>query len=209
MMKRMKSKLLVLLIIAALTACAGATPIPAGWTTHVESTASYSIFGGAAMVDSDVYYGFGPGSPTAGSPYENKYIYAYQITNNSGLGLSFFSVGIFPAANAFDPDQDTAGTAVPAINWAVVTSPGPVKSVNALFTDTIDNDGKLSSILWFVSDYGPTPGNVALFGMAGGMPFYAATPTQGMVYTPIPEPVTITLFSLGGLMAVARKRRSI
>ncbi|MCX5634832.1 MAG: hypothetical protein NTW55_03175, partial [Planctomycetota bacterium] len=176
MMKRIKSeKLLAMLIIAALTTCASAMSIPAGWTEHKESTASYGIFGGQAMVESDVYYGYGP--VTGGPSYQDKYIYAYQVTNNSGLGLSFFSVGISPAGDAFDPDQDITGAVVPASSWAVVTSPGPVKSVNALFADTIDNDGKLSSILWFVSDYAPTSGNAALFGMAGGIPFYTATPT--------------------------------
>ncbi len=192
-----KFRWLSLLFIAALFAHnALATPVPIGWTSHNNDTAVFTIGGGSAEVASDVYYGYTSG------PYMNKYVYAYQITNvDSGLGLSHFSVSIVinSGTSAYDADYEELTGAVNPALWATVGD--PVQSVDALFTDTIEN-GDSSARLWFVSDYAAGYSTSALHCMSGGVSHYATAD----VLSPIPEPATVALLGLGALVVFRRKR---
>jgi hypothetical protein len=160
---------------------------------------TFNIGSGSAEVDCDVYkYRTGD--------YADKYVYAYQISNiDSEVGLSFFSVGIFDGANAFDADYEPLMGVVNPDLWAVVDS--PAQSVDGLFSSPIYSDGPLttSTVLWFVSDYEPTSGKGTLFGTASGMPEHAT----GDLLTPIPEPATIALLGICGLLTLIRKRQSV
>ena len=179
-----------------------AASLPAGEKSLYNSLndVTFSIGSGFAEVDSEVY------KYTSGE-YADKYVYAYRVSNiDSGVGLSFFSVGIRDGANAYDPDFDVLLGAVDPALWAVVRLSPPetqIESVNALFTRTID-DGFSSMRLWFVSDYTFGLGDGALFGMSSGVPHYAA----GDLLTPIPEPATIVLLGMGVLITFARRKRS-
>ncbi len=62
---------------------------------HIET---FNIDGGTATVESTVY-----------SYDSGGFLYTYQITNESGLGLSFFSVGIVTGADAFNYSFEGAG----------------------------------------------------------------------------------------------------
>jgi len=198
-----KFRFLVLLLVAILFA-QNARAIPAGDNLLDDGLydVTYSIGSGFAELDCEVY------KYTSGV-YTDKYVYTYQISNiSSGIGLSFFSVGIKDGANAFDPDFDAIPGAVAPTVWDVVyvSYPPPasehVKSVEALFTYTIDG-GFGSVVLWFASDYASTLGNGVLFGMSSGTPYYAT----GDLLTPVPEPATLALLGIGGLMTLIRKRR--
>lgn len=191
-----KFRVLCLLFAVALFAHnAGATPVPVGWSSHDSDTATFTIGSGSATVASDVY-GYDSG------PYQDKYVYAYQISNtDTDLGLSSFSVSIVIAdgASAYDPDyEELAGAVNPAL-WTTVHN--PVQSVDALFTDTLEN-GDISARLWFVSDYASGYSTSALHCMSGGTSYYAT----GDVLSPVPEPATIFLLGTGALMAFRRKR---
>jgi hypothetical protein len=152
--------------------------------------------GGSATVASDVYYGYTSGT------YQDKYVYAYQITNvDCGLGLSSFSVSIVisDGASAYDADYEELTGAVNPALWATVGN--PVQSVDALFTDTLEN-GDSSARLWFVSNYAAGYSTSALHCMSGGVSHY----TTADVLSPIPEPATVFLLGLGALVAFRRKR---
>jgi len=187
-----------LLFIATLLVhnAAEATPVPIGWTSHDSDTAVFTMGSGSTTVSSDVYYGYASG------PYEDKYVYAYQITNvDCGLGLSSFSVSIVVSggASAYDADYEELTGAVNPAFWATVGN--PAQSVDALFTDTIDT-GESSARLWFVSDYAAGYSTSALHCMSGGDSHYATAD----VLSPVPEPATVFLLGLGALMAFRRKR---
>jgi len=177
----------VLLLVATLFA-QKARAIPAGGVLDASHSETFIIEDGFATVESKVY-SYTPG----------EYVYTYQISNDSAVGLSFFSVGIEDGANAFDPQHDP-GTGVAPANWDTVGS--PVQSVGALFTSPIYN-GFSSEVLWFASNYASALGEGALFGTSSGVPKFAT----GDVFTPLPEPATIFVLGLGGaLVALTRKR---
>ena len=136
--------------------------------------------------------------------YIGKYAYTYQITNiDSGVGLSFFSVGIANGVNV--AHCDTEGAVNPY--WGAIgdNPPALVQSVDALFYSPIKNNNS-SAMLWFVSDFAPGLEQGALFGTSAGAPQYATAE----LFAPVPEPATLSLFAIGGtLAAVARKQKTM
>jgi hypothetical protein len=171
-----------------------AVAIPMGGVLEAECSGTLDVADGLAMVECAVY-----------SYESSEYVYTYQISNSSSVGLSFFSVGIASEADAYDLSYDTGAGLVDPAYWTIVGS--PVQSVDALFTDTIDNDGLSSAVLWFKSTHAPDLGNVMVFGTSSGAP-HSAT---GEVLAPsaTPEPATIMLLGFGGaLMTTARRKRN-
>ncbi len=188
----------VMAALALLSAAALAAGVPAGWGNCDSGASTFTnISGGAAVADVTwhVYSDYGPGSGLEGS-----YIYAYQISNTSTAGLSLFSVEVPANATigAWDHD-DTVGDVWPPSLWAPVGS-GP-QSVEAMFAQTI-GAGESSCLLWFSCDKAAGPSQGALFGMSGG-PVFAA----GEIMAPVPEPATVALLGIGGVVVLLRKRK--
>ncbi len=170
-----------------------ASALPAEVTLEDQHIEIFNIDGGTATVESTVYsYDSGGG-----------YLYTYQISNESALGLSFFSVGIVPGSDAFNCTFEGTGVVDPAY-WASVGV--PVQSVDGLFIDTIDDNGLSSAVLWFDSSYAPLMGSAVLFGTMSGVGYS----TTGDVLAPstVPEPVSILLLGFGGaVLTLGRRKR--
>ena len=133
------------LLVVAIVFAQNAGAIPVGGVIDANHSETFSIGPGlgSALIDCEVYK-YTPGE------FEYEYVYTYRISNiDSGIGLSFFSVGIFDSASAESPLYDHITGAVDPTNWSVVGS--PVQSVDALFVNTINN-GQSSALLWFGSD---------------------------------------------------------
>lgn len=191
--KKQFSCLAILLVTTLLVQ--KATAIPVGGVLKASHTETFAIGEGFATVACEVY-------KYASAPHPDKYAYTYQISNeDSGIGLSFFSVGIKDGANAFNPDYDLPAGSVAPDYWDTVGT--PVHGVNAIFKYTI-NDGSDSAVLWFMSDYESTLGSGTLFGTSSSVHYYAT----GSVLTPVPEPATVFLLGFGGaLITLTRKKR--
>ncbi len=159
---------------------------------------TFTMNGGSALVDCEVYQ-YAPTSEN----YPGKYLYTYQITNNSSVGLSFFSVAVTSGSVINDVGRDS-GTANPLF-WTPVTDSDTslVQSVDALFNLTIKNT-QTSALLWFVSDNGPVSEQGSLFGTSASGPRYAAAD----LLAPVPEPATISLLAIGGILAARARRKN-
>jgi hypothetical protein len=192
-----------------LSAPASAGPIADGVDalTGFFGSRSYSYTGGGysltAEVDFAVYEPLAyPGSvPLSGA---DDYVYAYQIFNSaaSTVGIGWFSVGLESGVTARNPGEDTSAGA-PGQSGG--QSPWMARvgstSVSWLFDPEVPVGGRSTTLL-FTSPYGPTWKSGALAN--GGLP----TPGSGSLPSPMPEPASMALLGMGGLMMlVARVRR--
>ena len=186
---------LTAVLLAAALCVQSAVAIPVGGVQEAQYSGTFQIGAGSATVDSKVY------------SYESgEYVYAYQISNSSSVGISFLSVSIIPDTDAFAAAWDIGSSIVQPAYWNAVGS--PVQSVEGLFADTIDNDGLSSAVLWFKSGHSSALGTAVLFGVSAGVPYSAS----GNVLTPsaAPEPATILLLGIGSaLLTVTRRRRAV
>lgn len=187
--------LVSLLVVILFAQNAGAVPVGEKLLQESDSTIFNTRFG-SAVVDYEVY------EYTTGD-YAGESLYTYRIFNDfaSTIKFNFFSVGILDGAGVKDPGFDSRVEAVDPDVWNI--SGSPVQSVDALFLDTIEN-GKSSALLWFISEYSSTSCPCTLFGTSSGNPVFA----RADLATPVPEPATIALLGIGGLIALIRKGRS-
>ncbi|MEJ5260581.1 MAG: PEP-CTERM sorting domain-containing protein [Anaerohalosphaeraceae bacterium] len=149
---------------------------------------------GIATVDSKVYWA------NPDSVYAGNYIYTYLISG-SQVNLSFFSVELYPDVLISSWGVETPGKQ-PAV-WSPVNN--PYESMEALFVSPI-LPGETSATLWFISPYGPIKADGALAGITRGSYNFLV----GQVLSPvIPEPATVLLLTVGGLLSrFSRKRKS-
>jgi len=187
----------VLTALVLLSSAAFGASVPAGWGSHDSGISTFTnMSGGAAVADVTwhVYSDYG-----ASSGLEGSCVYAYQISNTSGAGLSFFSVEIPVSAVIGTTDHDVSVGDVPPDLWGVVG--GDPQSVEAMFTQTV-GAGESSYLLWFACDQGAGWAEGALVGMSGGYVF-----ATGDIMAPVPEPATIAVLGVGGILVLVRKRK--
>lgn len=199
--------LLILACLAVFTAGANASIID-GLTPYYDETPEAQTFND-----------FFTGTPIANiqcnvyNYASEEYLYTYQIENISDVDLDFVTMQVDSVFGATAWDYDDTGDPEevnPAV-WGPVpfSSPAP-HSFDAHFNDTILS-GDQSALLWFVTSDEPTSaGQGDLFGVyraAEGDPwsgFYA----EGNLITPIPEPATFLLISMGTFAIIGRRRKT-
>lgn len=206
-MPRVRYILLILACLAVFTAGANASIID-GLTPYYDETPEAQTFNH-----------FFTGTPIANiqcnvyNYASEEYLYTYQITSNHDLDLGFVTIQIYNIFEATDWNYDDTGNPE-KVNPAVwgpypFSSPSP-DSFDGHFNDTIAS-GDQSALLWFVTSDKPTStGQGAIFGVyraADGDPwsgFYA----EGNLITPIPEPATFLLISMGTFAIIGRRRKT-
>jgi hypothetical protein len=201
----MKVKRKLVFLSVALTAVCllqnvQATPTspPTGSKTLQASKDNVEFYYSSTMLaEVDTYvYRYDPGD--GDNDYAGDYLYTYQITGKSVIGLSFFSIAIFDPATISLVGYESPG--VEPTTWAVANS--PAQSVDGLFTDTIDYFDD-SALLWFISPHEHTLAMGSIFGTYLGQPAYA----NEKLYSPIPEPATLVILGIGSLCLIGRKRK--
>jgi len=148
------------------------------------------------------------------NPGNGRYVYAYQIFNDyegysevpiqafSVLGLDGAEISVIAGSVGTEEDplggQDASDTALSdtTVTW------------NFAYLDldndyTIGTDGH-SFFLIFSSDASWTKGDYSLEAYNPEFPAPGGTATGG---TSVPEPITVALLGLGGLVAVAKRKR--
>ncbi len=195
----MKKIAILIFALALLAAVRSASALPDANTTSPVSLpdVTFTMDGGSAQVDCMV-------SQIIDGTYAGNYLYIYQITNNSNIGISFFSIGVTNGAAINDWGRDV-GANIDPLQWTPVKDfdTSLVQSVEALFGFPIKN-AQTSALLWFVSDQGPALGEGFLFGTLAGVPQHDS---EGL-FAPVPEPATISLLTIGGILAARARRKN-
>jgi hypothetical protein len=196
----MKKIAILVFAFALLQAAQIASAVPDANTTPHSSLpgVTFTMDGGSAQVDCVV-------SKIIDGTYADNYLYTYRITNNSSVGLSFFSIAVTNGAAINDWGRDTGVDTVNPLQWTPVIDGDTslVQSVDALFNLPIKNT-QTSALLWFVSDNASASGQGALFGTSAGAPCYATAE----LFAPVPEPATISLLAFGGILAARARRKN-
>lgn len=203
----------VIVAVTLLWAASGARAVPLGqynngWAPGTwQGTLPIPDSPGGPVLTVNVDYsafkpGFYPGvDPSLGL----QYVYAYQVFNlpASTVALTAFSVGLDPLAVAVNPGADnTIGVVVPpgiTPDLFVIGSSSARWGFGWIGGAEV-NPNQQSTVVLFTSPGSPKWETCTT--MDGGVP----TPA-GLLPSPIPEPGTITLISVGGLAILLRRRR--
>jgi PEP-CTERM motif len=170
-----------------------------GTTFEISASVQYAVYNPGKF---DLSFGAGA-DPSNGS----QYVYAYQVYNTGANGpttvaeaISFFSVGLGANANAQNIE------ALPLVNGNFGQLPSsesfggsPPNSAGWFYSVTPLGLAAQSQILLFTSPHGPTyqSSGVTGNGLSASQP----------LPSPAPEPSSVILLVMGGLVALVTRRR--
>ncbi len=209
-MSKAKVVLVSLCILMTVIGQANATRLKDDSTalTRGSTNVNVAVYGQQFDVDVD-YAVFAPGDYgwqdfSGGS----RYIYAYQIYNNSTsqINVDFFFVGILNGAIDIDNDNmyedDTHPESVGGVGAFPAAFIGdPVHSASAGFFFDGISAGQHSQVLVFTSIYAPTGGYGTVAGIGRGYTIELPVPN------PVPEPATLAILAAAsGFVMLKRKK---
>jgi hypothetical protein len=198
----------LLLVVALFVQNAVATMLP--YSSHYQGSSYFDFNGVMGHVDFAVYDTQGTdGDEWTGagftSPGSGRYIYAYQVFNDTGStgAIEFFS--IMGLDNHELNGIDTMNTQNPWVNYPLITA--GVAPTNSFPNTNLDETeatwefaggilvaDKYSWFLIFSSAHDWTEGQ------------YDISPPANTVPLPNPEPCTLALLGLGGIVLFAKRR---
>ncbi len=200
-----KTGLLSLLAVATLLAQTASATLYLPESSHYQGETFYSndFLRGRidyAVYDTETYKDEFIGADGYEAPGSGRYIYAYQIFNDYPMSVdsvarfSLLGIGGAPIDGIDSRDDGSDGIApsdqYPEAVWEFKAENGDalllVGDHSWLLVLTSDND-------WVRGDYEIEP--------AGGLPVWGDEPQT-------PEPATVTLLGIGGLLAFIKRRRS-
>lgn len=171
----------VMLVVAALV------PTSAFAGIIVDDDFTFTMIGGT---DTFIVHSWVEDSLTSG-----YYRYNYEILE-PGHNIQWFSVELLDGASVANLKIVPSEAGDPAM-WSIV---GGNDSVDAFYTSPVLPDQD-SSVIWFESSQMPTIVDGSASGITGG----AYRAFEGRLYSPVPEPATMALLSLGGVCLLRKK----
>jgi len=196
-MKSARLAPLVGLLLGPIAVASAAHDLPGLGTPLLSGSASYVTGSNSATVD---YAVFAPGDFTGTDPSGGaEYVYAYQFFVNVGsnpLYLATIAVDDPDAAN-----QAALGTTSGVAPGLLSLDPVGTKSFVSLFNPTVVTAGSNSQVVLFTSPNPPTYGTTSVTFVAA-----PAVVSATLIPTPLPEPATMVLLAMGGLL-IRRRRR--
>lgn len=188
----------------AIPGWSGTSTINSGLITgrSLDATIDWAVF---APGQFNAYFGAGA-DPSNGT----QYVYAYEVTNiGATVGVSQklnnMTVGLLPGASA----ANIGYLPVANGNYGVLPSGssfGGTGSARWNFTSptiALVGGANVSQVVLFTSPHGPTKVSASIVG--GGL--NATTTTPNYVATPIPEPASIALMTIAGILLLGIRRR--
>ncbi|KKK76030.1 hypothetical protein LCGC14_2867790 [marine sediment metagenome] len=193
--------------IAGLLVTLLCVPVVGDVITRLDGDTAAAVSGSVAFSETgewlaDVEYAvYAPGAyPGDHSDSSTQWIYAYQAFCDSGstMTLASLSVGLLEGSGAASATDDSThgepGGVAPLLSRLVGTPPTSVQW-------TIDVDaGEHTTVLLFSSPYSHTFDSATLANGGDG--------DTDLLPTPVPEPTTLSLLLLGGVVLARRIRKT-